>query len=153
MKRLFALFAAGALLATVLAGSAAADPPTREVEDLAGEQIRCGDTLLTVTSGQFVGREHVHELRSGLFRVIFTGTARHVRMVDEDGTTYRAVGSAHATYTTPNPEQEGGEVGFFRVKITIVGKGGKLGTVDLTERTKRNGENVSVNRGNCEFVE
>jgi hypothetical protein len=123
------------------------------VESLPGEQVRCGTTLLTVTSGQVVGRQHVHRLRSGLFRVIFTGNARHVRLEDGEGNKFRAVGSAHGTFTTPNPEQEGNEVGFFRVRITIVGKGGKLGTVAFTERTKRNGDTTSVTRGTCQFVE
>ncbi len=153
MKRLAVVIAACLLPAATLVGTAAADRPTREVENLAGEQIRCGEMLLTVTSGQFVGLEHVHKLRSGLFRVIFTGRTRRVRLQDEQGNTYRVVGTAHANFTTPNPDEEGGEVGFFRFRVTILGQGGKVGTVWFSERTRRNGESTSVNRGTCELVE
>ena len=153
MRRLALFVSACALIAGVAAGGASADPPEVEVEDVAGEQITCGDTVLTATSGQFISRVHVHELRSGLFHVIFSGVARHVRATDEDGNAYRAVGSAHGNFRTPNPEQEGGEVGFFRVKLVIVGKGGVFGTVDFRERMTRNGESKVVNRGNCDFVE
>ena len=153
MRRLVAVVAVCGLAATAFVGTAAADRPTREVEDLPGEQIRCGEMMLTVTSGQFVGLQHVHKLRSGLYRVIFVGRTRHVRLQDEEGNAYRAVGTAQGNFRTPNPEEEGGEVGFFRFRVTIVGQGGKLGTVWFTERTRRNGQSTSVNRGNCELVE
>ena len=153
MKRLAVFVSACALVASVAAGGASADPPEVTVEHLGGEQIRCTETGLTMTSVQLVSREHVHELRSGLFHVIFTGVARRVRLEDEEGNTYRAVGSAHGNFRTPNPEEEGGEVGFFRVKVVIVGKGGVFGKVDFGERRKRNGESRVVNRGDCEFVE
>lgn len=153
MKRLAVFVSACTLAAAVAAGGASANPPEKMVENVAGEQIRCGDRVFTATSGQFVSWVHVHELRSGLFHVIFSGVPRNVRFTDAEGNTFRAVGSAHGNFTTPNPDQEGGEVGFFRVKVVIVGKGGVAGTVHFVERTKRNGETTSVNKGNCEFVE
>jgi hypothetical protein len=139
--------------ASVLAATAAADPPTREEFSPVGDQIACGDTILTVTEGTVAVVEHVHELRSGLFRVIFTEVARGVRATDEAGTVYRLRGVGHGNFMTPDPEAEGGEVGFFRFKLNIIGRDGLFGTVDFRIRVKRNGEEIFTDRGTCQFVE
>ena len=155
MKVLRLLLALGAcaIAANVFAATAVADAPTKFEEPVAGEQFRCGDTLITITEGMIVGQEHVHELDSGLFRVIFRGRPQGVRATDEEGNEFRIVGSFGGNFTTPNPEEEGGEVGFFRVKLNIIGDRGLFGTIDFGERRKANGAAPVTDRGSCQFVE
>ena len=152
-SRFFATLGASFVAASVLAASAAADPPTRDEFSPVGAQVACGNTILTVTGGRVVFTEHVHELRNGRFRVIFTAVSRGVTATDQAGTVYRFRGVEHATFTTPNPQAEGGEVGFFRFKLNIIGPGGLFGTVDFGLRTKRNGVEFERNRGTCQFIE
>ncbi|HZA90099.1 MAG TPA: hypothetical protein VE401_07670 [Solirubrobacterales bacterium] len=156
--KLFAAIGAAALTAfivgaSVIPATAAADPPTKEEFSPAGDQIVCGETVLTITGGTVVTRQHVHELRPGLFRVVFSEVPKGVTATDEAGTVYRFKGSSSGSFTTPDPEAEGGEVGFFRFKLNITGPGGLFGTVDFRVQTKRNGEEVERDRGTCEFVE
>jgi hypothetical protein len=144
-------------LATCIVGvglipaTAAADRPTKEEFSPVGDQIVCDEGVLTITSGMVVSRTHVHELRSGLFRVIFSETPRHVRAEDEEGTVYRVVGSSRGSFTTPDPEDEGGEVGSFDFKLNIVGPGGLFGKVRFRLQIKRNGEEiVREDKSTCE---
>jgi hypothetical protein len=151
--RFLVALAASFVAASVLAASAAADPPARFEFSAVGAQVACGDTILTVTGGRVVVTEHVHELRNGRFRVIFTAVSRGVTATDEAGTVYRFRGVEHGTFTTPNPDAEGGEVGFFRFKLNIIGPGGLFGRVDFGLRIKRNGAEFERDRGTCQFVE
>ncbi len=152
-SRFFVTLGASFVAATVLAATAAADPPTRFEFSPVGAQVACGDTTLTVTGGKVVVREHVHELPSGRFRVIFTAVSRGVTATDEAGTVYRFRGVEHGNFTTPNLEAEGGEVGFFRFKLNIIGPDGLFGTVEFGARGKRNGQPTFTDRGTCQFVE
>jgi hypothetical protein len=153
-SRFFVTLGASFVAAIVLAATAAADPPERFEFSPVGAQFACGDTTLTVTGGKVVVRQHVHELRNKAgFRVIFTAVSRGVTATDEEGTLYRFRGVEHGTFTTPNPEAEGGEVGFFRFKLNIIGPGGLVGTVDFGIRVKRNGVEFERDRGTCQFVE
>ena len=156
--RVLLALCAAVLTASVFVGSAAADPPTKSQSSVVGDQFVCGETVLTIRTGTVVERAHVHRLKNGLFRLIFSVVPRGVTATVEgvpleEATVYRIVGSGHGTFTTPNPDVEGGEVGFFRVKLNIVGPGGLFGTVDFGERIKKNGEVVERNRGTCDFVE
>jgi hypothetical protein len=151
MKR--ALLAALIVAVGVIPATAAADRPTKEESSPVGDQFLCGETLLTVESGTLVSRTHVHELKSGLFRVIDVTLPKGVTATDEEGVVYRVVGPAVANFTTPDPEAEGGEVGFFRFKINFIGPGGLFGGVDFHLRVNRNGEEIVRDRGSCSFVE
>jgi hypothetical protein len=151
--RLWLAFAACVVGATVFAGSAAADPPTREETSVVGDQFVCGETMLTATAGTIVARTHVHELANGRFRVIFTEVPKNVTLTDAEGTVYRARGRVQGNFTTPDPEAEGGEVGTFSLKINFIGPEGLFGTVDFRVRANRNGEEVFRDRGTCQFVE
>ncbi len=156
--RLWLAFAACVVGATVLAGSAAADPPTVEEFSPVGDQIVCGETTLTIRRGTVVTRTHVHPLRNGRFRVIITEAARGVAATEEglppeEATVYRLVGVAHGSFTRPNRDAEGGEVGFFRFKLNILGPGGLFGTIDFRIQVKRNGDEELRDRGTCQFVE
>jgi hypothetical protein len=140
--------------AGVIPASAAADRPLREEFSPVGDEWLCGETMLTISGGTVVFRTHVHELPSGLFRVIDVGVNREVTATDEEGTLYRVVGVVHSNFTTPDPEEETGEeVGFFHVKLTFIGPGGLLGAVDFLERTKANGDEVVRDKSTCELVD
>jgi hypothetical protein len=135
----------------LIPGIAAADRPTKTEISPVGDQIVCGETVLTISSGVVVTRTHVHELRSGLFRVIFVERPHHVRAMDEEETVYRVVGSSRASFTTPDPEAEGGEVGSFDFKLNIIGPGGLFGKVKFRLQFKRNGAVVERDRSTCEL--
>jgi hypothetical protein len=140
--------------ASLIPGTAAADRPTLEEFSPVGDQFACDGTLVTVTGGTVVSRRHVHELRSGLFRVIFIERPR-LRATDEEGTVYRLVGSSRGSFTTPDPEAEDPEVaiGSFDFKLNIIGPGGLLGKVRIRIQVKRNGEEiVREEKSTCESV-
>jgi hypothetical protein len=151
--RFFVTLGTCLVVATVLVGTAAADRPTTGAFSPVGDQIACGETILTVTSGTVEFREHVHELPSGRFRVIFSTHPKGVTATDEAGTVYRLTGVEVANFTTPDPGAEGGEVGFFRFRLNIIGPGGLFGTVEFGARGKRSGDVVFTDTGSCQFVE
>jgi hypothetical protein len=151
--RLWLAVAACVVGATVFAGNAAADPPTREEVSVVGDQFVCGETMLTVVTGVLARREHVHELPNGRFRVIFTEIPKGATLTDAEGTVYRAVGRGHGNFTTPDPEAEGGEVGTFAIRVNFVGPGGLFGTLNVRVRVNRNGEETVRDTGTCQFVE
>ena len=102
------------MLPGVIPPAAAADRPERSEFSPVGDEWVCGETFLTITGGTVVFRTHVHELPSGLFRVIDVGVNRGVTATDAEGTPYRVVGVVHSNFVTPDPEEETGEeVGFF----------------------------------------
>jgi hypothetical protein len=139
--------------ASLIPATAAADRPEREEFSPAGDQFVCGETLVTISGGTIVSRTHVHELPSGLFRILFVAVNRHVTATDEEGTTYRVVGVVHVNFTTPDPEEETGEeVGFIHQKLNFIGPGGLLGTLDSRERFKPNGDEVVRDKSTCQFV-
>jgi hypothetical protein len=151
--RLWLALAACVLGGLILAGTAAADPPTVDEFSPVGDQFVCGETMLTTTTGVLVTRTHVHELPNGRFRVIFTEVPKGVTLTNAEGTVYRAVGRVQGNFTTPDPEAEGGEIGTFSIKINFIGPGGLFGTVDFRARVDRNGDEVFRDRGTCQFVE
>jgi hypothetical protein len=61
--RLWLASAACVVGATVFAGSAAADPPTVDEFSPVGDQIACGETILTIRTGTVLTRTHVHPLQ------------------------------------------------------------------------------------------
>ncbi len=151
--RSFVAFAIVWCAATALASSASADRPARIVENVAGGQVICGDTVLTAIEGTGVGRQHVHQLRSGLYRVIFRETLHGIRLTD-GSQTYRAVGSVCGNTVTADPDNEGAIVsGFFHIKVNIIGPGGLLGSVDFSERLTPSGTFSETNRGSCQFAD
>ena len=115
-----------------------------------GDQIVCDETVLTITDGTVVTRTHVHELRSGLFRVILIELPRNVRATDGDAV-YRVIGTSRGSFTTPDPEAEGGEVGSFDFKLNVIGPGGVLGKIKFRLQIKRNAEEVERDRSTCEL--
>ncbi|MDQ3866552.1 MAG: hypothetical protein M3304_06945 [Actinomycetota bacterium] len=151
--RVLVTVASVAVAGGVFAATAAGNRPERFTEEVAGGQVVCGETTLTATEGIAVGRQHVHRLRSGLYRVIFRETLRGIRATDGD-TTYRAVGSLGGNFLTRDPDNDEAIVsGFFHIRINFVGPGGLFGRINFTERLKRNGASVERNRGSCQFAD
>ncbi len=151
--RLLVIVGSVAVAGGVFAGTAAGNRPERFVEEVAGGKVICGETTLTATAGTAVGRQHVHRLRSGLYRVIFRETLRRIRATDGE-TTYRAVGSLGGNFLTRDPDNDEAIVsGFFHVRINFVGPRGLFGRIDFSERLKRNGASSETNRGRCEFAD
>ena len=158
MKRLFVALVASIVSSFVLAAAAVAVPPMKDEFSVVGDQFRCGQTVLTIRTGTVVERTHVHSLKNGLFRVITISKPKNVTATIEgvpleEADVYRIVGVGKGNFTTPNPDVEGGEVGFFRVKLNIVGPGSLFGNVDFSVRAKKNGQEIEQNRGTCDFVE
>jgi hypothetical protein len=143
----------GAAMVGWAAGPAAADPPTVETEALTGDSLNCGETVVTLTGGTAVVRSHAHETPDGLVRIIGSVAVEQATAVDEEGNTYRVVGSASFNFTTPDPEQEGGEVGHFIVNLNIIGEDGVFGSVKLRVRAVGGSPQLEVSRGTCEFPE
>ena len=152
MKRSLSVLALLAMTITLTAGPALADPPDVESFDVVGQQFLCDGELLTVVSGQLVGRAHEHDLRSGLKRAIFTERAEGVVLEDESGTTYRAVGVRTGNFTF-DPEVPGSEVGFENANFVFIGDNGKVGDFRTRVRATRDGEFSFVETGSCVFVE
>jgi hypothetical protein len=148
---------ASVLVATAMvgwgAGTATADPPTVEMESLSGQSLICDETVITFTAGTAVIRSHAHETHDGLLRLIGSVVVQQATAVDEEGNTYRVVGSANFNFTTPDPEQEGGEVGHFIINLNIIGKEGLFGSVKLHGRAVGRSPQLEVSRGTCEFSE
>lgn len=143
---------AGAIVAVgLLAGPAAADRPTRDLFPLTGEQVFCGDTVLTVISGNAVDIVHEHPKARGRIQEVFSSTLRNVVLRDEAGNTYRAVGVVGGQFTFDPATDE--EFGHFSVNITFIGEGGKFGDVRFRSQVKRNGEVIDRNTGSCQFPE
>jgi hypothetical protein len=136
--------------ASLIPGIAAADRPEKEVLNPVGDQIDCDGTVLTVSSGEIVGRTHVHELPSGRIRDIGVFLNRDVTATDEEETVYRVVGGTRLNFTS-DPEN-GEEIGFFHDKFNIIGPGGLFGKVNFRVQIKRNGDEIVRDKGNCEFV-
>ncbi|MDQ3871108.1 MAG: hypothetical protein M3301_05775, partial [Chloroflexota bacterium] len=76
MRMRLLVIAGSVAVAGLFAATAAGNPPEKFTEEVAGGQVLCGSTTLTATEGVAVGRQHVHQLRAGLYRVIFRETLR-----------------------------------------------------------------------------
>jgi hypothetical protein len=152
--RLSFVFVACVVGAGLISSTAAADRPVKEELSPVGDQFDCGGTLLTVTGGTLVNISHVHELKSGRFRVIFVTLPKGVTAEDEEGVEYRVVGPTHGNFTTSDPEADtGDEVGFVHQKLNFIGPDGRLGTLDFRVQFKPNGDVTELDKGTCHFVD
>jgi hypothetical protein len=71
----------------LIAGPAAAAPPTEEEFSPVGDQFLCGETVVTVQSGTVLEREHVRELGSGRSQVIVIETPIDDVILTDEGET------------------------------------------------------------------
>jgi hypothetical protein len=149
--RIRALAFAGAAAGTMalLAAPAGADRPSRETSSIVGGQVACGATLLTVTSGTIEESNHRHEKPNGLVQEVSHVKLLGVRLVDDAGNTYRAVGVFNGQFTfDPSIAEENG-FGHFTQNINILGQGGLFGTVRDRFRLTRSGGVSERSTGSC----
>jgi hypothetical protein len=73
------------VVACLIPGPAAADPPTGEEFSPVGDRFLCGETLVTAQSGTVLEREHLHELGARLSQVIVIETPNDVILTNEEG--------------------------------------------------------------------
>ncbi len=151
LSRRFVLVIAVSLALVLGSAPALADKPQTEIEQIVGDVLVCDGGRLTVTGGHFVTKFHEHRLRNGRFRLIFTSRAVNVRLTDEQGNLYRATGHVNANFTTPNPQQEGGEIGHFHLHVNIVGEDGRTGSGRFLLHAYRDGRVRENQKGNCFF--
>ena len=148
MRRVLTFLGVVAGTMALLAGPAAADRPSTVVVNVVGQQIVCGDVVLTVTSGTFARRVHEHPKPDGSVQEVLGHTLPEVTLVDEEGNTYRAVGATSAQITYP---ANGGEsfISHLTINHTIVGEQGLLGLSRERLQVTRNGRVLERTRGSC----
>jgi hypothetical protein len=73
------------VVACLIPGPAAADPPTGEEFSPVGDRFLCGETLVTAQSGTVLEREHLHELGARLSQIIVMETPNDVILTNEEG--------------------------------------------------------------------
>jgi hypothetical protein len=149
MRRVLTFLGVVAGTMALLAGPAAADRPSTVVVNVVGQQIVCGDVVLTVTSGTFARRVHEHPKPDGSVQEVLGHTLPEVTLVDEEGNTYRAVGATSAQFTS-NPAN-GGEsfISHLTINHTIVGERGLLGLSRERLQITRNGGVLERTTGSC----
>jgi hypothetical protein len=143
------------LLAPVLACAAAASPASANApaqhftEGVAGDEIVCGSTVYTITSGVIAFTVHEGEAASGNTNFTVTIVPRDVVLADAAGSVF-SIHGAEWIGGTENAQQ-----GTFQftdtVFFTIVSSGGGVvGTVRVVFHISPNGKIVDLNFGTCE---
>ena len=148
MRRVLTFLGVVAGTTALLAGPAAADRWSTVVVNVVGEQIVCGDVVLTVTSGTLARRVHEHPKPDGSVQEVLGHTLSGVTLVDEEGNTYRAVGATSAQFTS-NPANGGESFGHLTINHTIVGEQGLLGQSRERLQITRNGRVLERTTGSC----
>jgi hypothetical protein len=144
LRRLLLPLAIAATTAAV-ATPALAGKPSSETLELAGQQIACGETVLTFTNDAVLTeRRHEHALGQDRTRVVVIAKLTRGHLVDEDGNSYRVTGGR-----TLNLIPEGkGAGGHAHTRYVIRGHG-LHGTVNLHVYLSESSEPVFRNNGSC----
>jgi hypothetical protein len=155
---------ASALLTAALvvgfAVPAGAAPPERErfVEDVseAEEPVRydCEGTILTETEGYIVGWSRMQPKKDGTTQVHWQARADGLTAEDDEGRTYRIVGSGGGVAWYPQGadpmEDDEPQRGHFGLRLNILDQdGGLLGRVFVRGQITRQGEFRWLERGDC----
>jgi hypothetical protein len=147
------LFLTLLLAAAAAVSSASANAPAQHfTEDVTGDEIVCGSTIYTVTSGSLAIT--IHEGTSASGNINFTGTIvpRGVVLEDAVGNVYSIQGAEWfgGTFNAQQGTMQFTDTDFF----TIVGSGGGVvGTVRAIFHISPNGKVVDLNFGTCELPE
>ena len=137
----------------LLAAPASADPPSRETSSIVGGQVACGTALLTVTSGGIEESNHLHEKPNGLVQEVSHVKLLGVRLVDDAGNRYRAVGVFNGQFTFDPSIAEQNGYGHFTQNVNILGQGGLFGTVRERLQLTRSGRVSERNTGSCVLLD
>ena len=151
MRKLLTFVAVVTGAVALLAGPAAADRPSTGVESIVGDQVVCGDLVLTVVTGTLISKTHEHQKRNGLIQEVFSGRFSDITLVDEEGNTYRGVGSSGGQFTFDPAVAEENGFGHFFLNVNIVGEGGLLGKARERFQITRNGRVVERTTGSCQL--
>jgi hypothetical protein len=149
-----------AALVVGVAAPAWAAPPEREtfVEDVsqADEPVRydCDGMILTETEGTIVGWSRTQPKKDGTTQVHWRGQAHGLIAEDEDGGTYRIVGSGGgvAWYPAGADPMDPGEPqrGHFGIRLNILSEdGGLVGRVFVRGQITPRGDFRWLERGDC----
>jgi hypothetical protein len=133
--------------AVAVAGHAGAAPAEHFEESVVGDVFECVDNTYTVVAGTLVSVFHAGETPGG--NTNFTGTlvGKGVKLVDEDGNSYRLSGAVWFGETS-NANQ-GSAQGTFTAYLNILSQGG--GVVDRVAQTGHFGSNGEffLDKGTC----
>jgi hypothetical protein len=149
----FMLLLALVLAAATAVSSASATVPAQHVtEDVTGDEIVCGSTVYTVTSGVLAITVHEGASASGNTNFTVTIVPRDVVLQDAVGSVFSIHGAEWIGGT------ENAQTGTFQFTdtdyFTIVSSGGGVvGAVRATFHISPNGKVVDFNFGTCEIPE
>jgi hypothetical protein len=152
MRKLVSLFAL-VLACTAAASPASANAPAQHfTEDVTGDEIVCGSTVYTITSGVIAFTVHEGEAASGNTNFTVTIVPRDVVLEDAAGSVFSIHGAEWIGGT------ENVQKGTFQFTDTIFftilsSGGGVVGTVRAVFHISPNGKIVDLNFGTCELPE
>ena len=147
MRRRFPAVAV-VLTAAAVATPALADRPSIETLDLAGQQIACGETVLTFTDdAALTERSHEHALGGNRTRIVALSKLTSGHLVDENEQVYRVTGGRMLNLI---PEGRGAG-GHAHTRYVIRGHG-LHGTVNLHVYLSESSDPVFRNNGTCTLV-
>ncbi len=152
MKKLLSLLALVLAAASAAYPASANAPAQHATEDVTGDEIVCGSTTYTVTSGVLAITMHEGASGSGNANFTVTIVPRSVVLEDVDGNVYSIHGAEWigGTFNAQQGTFQFTDTDFF----TIVGSGGGVvGTVRAVFHISPNGKIVDVDFGTCELPE
>jgi hypothetical protein len=150
MKKLPLLLALVFAVAAVVSSASANAPAQHFTEDVTGDEIVCGSTIYTVTSGLLATTVHEGTSASGNTNFTVTLVPRDVVLEDAEGNVFSIHGAEWIGGT------ENVQTGTFQFTdtnfFTIVSSGGGVvGTVRAVFHISPNGKIVEVDFGTCEL--
>jgi len=148
MRKLVSLFAL--VLACAAVSPASANAPAQHfTEDVTGDEIVCGSTVYTITSGVIAFTVHEGESASGNTNFTVTIVPRDVVLEDAAGSVF-SIHGAEWIGGTENAQQgtfQFTDTDFFTI---VSSGGGVVGTVRVVFHISPNGKIVDLNFGTCE---
>jgi hypothetical protein len=149
MRKLVSLFALLLALAAAVSPASANAPAQHFTEDVTGDEIVCGSTVYTITSGVIAFTVHEGESASGNTNFTVTIVPRDVVLEDAAGSVF-SIHGAEWIGGTENAQQgtfQFTDTDFFTI---VSSEGGVVGTVRVVFHISPNGKIVDVNFGTCE---
>jgi hypothetical protein len=133
--------------AVAVAAQAGAAPAEHFEESVVGDVFECVDNTYTVVAGTLVSVFHAGVTPGG--NTNFTGTlvGKGVKLVDEDGNSYRLSGAVW--FGDTSNANQGSAQGTFTAYLNILSQGG--GVVDRVAQTGHFGSNGEffLDKGTC----
>jgi hypothetical protein len=152
MKKLLSLFALVLAAAAVASPASANQPAHHNTEDVTGDEIVCGSTVYTVTSGVLAIWTHEGASASGNENFTVTIVPMGVVLEDVDGNVYSIKGAEWigGTFNAQQGTFQFTDTDFFTI---LSSGGGVVGTVRAVFHMSPNGQIVDLSFGTCELPE